>query len=90
VKRIYGLYTHSSACRTNTWNRDVNAAINMIQIVNSLIDFGEIPWEFRKDVELNHRVEYYSRQYTYEAKSTNTHGQITKFKRKKGKTIWTQ
>jgi hypothetical protein len=65
--------------------RDVNAAINMIQILNTLIDFGEIPWEFRKDVELKIRVEYYSRQFTYAAKSTNNPGQITKFKRKKDK-----
>jgi DNA polymerase III epsilon subunit-like protein len=82
VKRISGLYQVSSDNGTHLKNRDINAAVNMLQIIYSLRDFGEIPWEFRKDVILRKFAGYnQSREYDYTAKRTNSHGQIIKFSR---------
>jgi hypothetical protein len=83
VVRVYGLYVDSGRNRTSVVNRDINAAVNMVQIINSLINFNEMPWEFRQDVSLKHIPEYLSRAYEYEAKpgETNKHGQIMKFTR---------
>jgi hypothetical protein len=83
---VYGLYVDSGRNRTSVVNRDINAAVNMVQIINSLINFNEMPWEFRKDVLLRHIPAYISRTYSYEAKpgNTNRYGQIMKFLREKG------
>ena len=34
------------------WNRDINAAINIVSIYLHLLEFEEEPWEFRKNVHL--------------------------------------
>jgi hypothetical protein len=84
VKTIWGLYTVSSPGFASQLNRDRNASINLAKFVRSLIDFGEIPWEFRKEVRLRQFKDYKLRQYTYKAKanSTNSFGQIMKFSRR--------
>ena len=83
VKVISGLYAHSSKDRTSIRNRDINAAVNMVQIISSLINFEEMPREFRPDVFLREKPGYTSLAYSYRAKPgwTNEHGQIMKFER---------
>ena len=84
VKRIYGLYLVSDTKETNLKNRDVNASVSMVQIATSLRDFGEMPREFRKEIQLKQESAYNNlRTYTYKAKSVNEYGQIDKFSRKK-------
>jgi hypothetical protein len=83
TKRIFGLYQMSLKGGTHLTSRDINAAVNILQIAYSLRDFGEIPWEFRKDVGLRKLGGCNkSREYNYTAKVTNKHGQIMKFSRK--------
>ena len=87
MKRIYGLYLVSGTKETNLKNRDVNASVNMVQIATSLRDFGEMPREFRKEIQLNKECAYTNlRTYTYKAKSVNKSGQIVKFSREEA--IW--
>ena len=62
-------------------NRDANAYVNMAQIVRSLLDFGYIPGEFRRDNTVLRKDLETMRSYSYSAKRMNRHGQITKFKR---------
>ena len=38
---------------TYLWNRDVNAAINIVNIYLHLLEHDVEPWEFRTDVELS-------------------------------------
>ena len=88
MKEVFGLYCHSGDSITSVKNRDINAAENMAQIIRCLIDFGEIPYEFREDVVLRGRPEYESRHYAYTEGKTNDHGQVIKFKRKKIDSSW--
>ena len=50
--RIHGIYQSSMPGHTYFWNRDINAAINIMYIYLHLLDFEIEPWEFRKSVEL--------------------------------------
>jgi hypothetical protein len=82
VITIYGLYLHASGGRSNLMNRDCNASVNLAQFVNSLIATGNVPYEFREEVNLREEEDCASRTFSYKAHRTNRHGQIIKFKRR--------
>ena len=50
--RVWGLYQVSMPGYSYLWNRDINAAINIVSIYLHLLEFEEEPWEFRKNVHL--------------------------------------
>ena len=50
--RVWGLYQVSMPGYSYLWNRDINAAINIVNIYLHLLEFDVEPWEFRKDVQL--------------------------------------
>ena len=76
------IFQVSNRNQTHLINRDRNAVVNMAQIIRSLLDFGKIPWEFRKDTVLRkHEAYTSSRKYSYSAKVTDDDGQIMKFSR---------
>ena len=49
--RVWGLYQVSMPGYSYLWNRDINAAINIVNIY-LLLEYDVEPWEFRKDVQL--------------------------------------
>ena len=49
---VWGLYQVSMPGYSYLWNRDINAAINIVNIYLHLLEYNEVPWEFRKDVQL--------------------------------------
>jgi hypothetical protein len=49
---VWGLYQVSMPGYSYLWNRDINAAINIVNIYLHLLEYKEVPWEFRKDVKL--------------------------------------
>ena len=40
------------------WNRDINAALNIVNIYLHLLEYNEVPWEFRDDVQLSKISDY--------------------------------
>ena len=80
VLRVWGLISHSSDNNTRILNRDKNASDNILQIAKSIRDFDEIPFEFRKEVNLRQIDAYHSREYEFEGIKLNKAGQIIKFK----------
>ena len=50
LKRTFGIYQSSGPGYSRTWNRDVNAAINIVQNFRYLYEHGEMPLEFRRGV----------------------------------------
>ncbi len=65
MKTVWGLYTVSSQGFSSQLNRDINASINLAKFVRSLLDFGEIPWEFRKEVKLRQFKDYKLRELSH-------------------------
>ena len=48
---VWGLYQVSMPGYSYLWNRDINAAINIVNIYLHLLEYNEVPWEFRKNVQ---------------------------------------
>jgi len=53
VRRVFGIYQSSKAGYSCTWNRDVNAAINIVNNFRYKYDHGEMPQEFQRGVKLS-------------------------------------
>ena len=53
IKRVYGIYQSSSSGYSCTWNRDVNAAINILKNFRHKYINGEMPREFQRGVKLD-------------------------------------
>ena len=51
-KRVFGIYQSSKPGYTCTWNRDVNAAINIVNNFRTLHETGDVPLEFRRGIKL--------------------------------------
>lgn len=49
VRRVWGHYQCSKSGYSRRWNRDVNAAINILQNWLELLETGEMPEPFRRD-----------------------------------------
>ena len=49
---VWGLYQVSMPGYSYVWNRDINAAINIVNIYLHLLEYDVEPWEFRRDVQL--------------------------------------
>ena len=49
---VWGLYQVSMPGYSYLWNRDINAAINIVNIYLHLLEYDVEPWEFRRDVQL--------------------------------------
>jgi len=78
TRRVFGIYQCSSkpgySC---TWNRDVNAAINIVQNFRTLCEHGDVPEAFRRGVKLSPPPSLKYR-YTWNAEKNN-------FKRTQGR-----
>ena len=55
------------------WNRDINAAINIVNIYLHLLEYDVEPWEFRKDVQLM-KIPVYIPTKTQQ--NSKTHGSL--------------
>ena len=49
---IFGVYQNCESGASRLWNRDVNAARNMVQNYRHLYEHGELPLNFRRGVDV--------------------------------------
>ena len=52
LKRVYGLKQCASTGNSRLWNRDKNAAINILQNYRSVCNTGQLPERFRRGFHL--------------------------------------
>ena len=62
IRRVYGIYQSTSPGYTCTWNRDVNAAINILKNFRYKYEHGEMPLQFQRGVILEKPI---SARYKY-------------------------
>ena len=51
IKRVFGVYQSTGADFTRTWDRDCNAARNIVQNFRHLVTHGRMPIAFDRSVE---------------------------------------
>jgi len=56
VRRVYGLYQRSAPGVSRLWNRDVNAARNIVLNFRHVMEHGVMPEHFRREVEVDHPI----------------------------------
>ena len=81
VRTVYGLYQASFLGYKKLWNRDHNAAINIVHIYRSLVEFKKEPFEFRREVKLFENKNYVpdSCAYKYQINKETTNSTRTGF-----------
>ena len=51
IRRVFGHKQCSFPGFSVRWNRDINAAINILKAFIYLYEHGELPWEFRRSTD---------------------------------------
>jgi hypothetical protein len=51
LRRVHGHMQCSFPGHSVRWNRDINAAINILKNFHHLYVHGELPWEFRRSTD---------------------------------------
>lgn len=64
-RRVHGHMQASFPGFNVRWNRDINAAINILKLFHALYKDGEVPWEFRRSTDKAELVSSPAARYKY-------------------------